>query len=129
MRHWINAFVTLIFPTVVAGLVALIWNTTLGLITLCLWLFVALWSERQNISFFESWLNAPKPGSRPAVTARWEQVFKGLTKIQKRQRASEAALSRALDRFEQAARALPDAVILVNKASQIETTYNISNYF
>ena len=120
MRHWINAFVTLIFPTVVAGLVALIWNTTLGLITLCLWLFVALWSERQNISFFESWLNAPKPGSRPAVTARWEQVFKGLTKIQKRQRASEAALSRALDRFEQAARALPDAVILVNKASQIE---------
>ena len=120
MRHWINAFVTLIFPTVVAGLVALIWNTTLGLITLCLWLFVALWSERQNISFFESWLNAPKPGSRPAVTARWEQVFKGLTKIQKHQRASEAALSRALDRFEQAARALPDAVILVNKASQIE---------
>ena len=54
------------------------------------------------------------------MTARWEQVFKGLTKIQKRQRASEAALSRALDRFEQAARALPDAVILVNKASQIE---------
>ncbi len=38
------------------------------------------------------------------MTARWEQVFKGLTKIQNRQRASEAALSRALDRFEQAFR-------------------------
>ena len=120
MRHWINALSTLIFPAIVAGFVALVWNTTFGLITLCIWFFLALWSERQNISFFESWVNSPKPGPLPAVTPRWDQVFKGLIKIQKRQRASEAALSRALDRFEQAARALPDAVILLNNASQIE---------
>ncbi|MDA0236906.1 MAG: phosphate regulon sensor histidine kinase PhoR [Proteobacteria bacterium] len=120
MRHWITALLTLIFPAIVAGFVALVWDTTFGLITLCIWLFIALWSERQIISSFESWINSPEPGSPPAVTSRWDRVFKGLIKIQKRQQASEAALSHALDRFEQAARALPDAVILLNKASQIE---------
>ena len=47
-------------------------------------------------------------------------MFKSFIKIQKNQRLSESELNRALDRFEQAVRALPDGVILLNNSHQID---------
>lgn len=120
MRHWINALLTLCFPVLIAGLFTLIWGERIGLLTLCVWLFISLWSERQKLSVFDTWLNSPNKGSLPTLGPGWERVFKSFIKIQKRQRRSESELNRALDRFEQAARALPDAVVLLNNSRQIE---------
>ncbi len=107
-------------PATVAALLGLVWGTTIGLITLCFWLVLALWSERQKLFVFDEWLNSPKTAALPTLTSSWDRVLKSFVKIQKRQRATETELSRALDRFEQAARALPDGVIVLNNANQID---------
>jgi two-component system phosphate regulon sensor histidine kinase PhoR len=120
LRHWINALLTLYFPVLIAGFFTLIWGERVGLLTLCVWLFILLWSERQKLSVFDNWLNSPSRGALPTLSPGWERVFKSFIKIQKHQRLSESELNRALDRFEQAARALPDAVILLNNSRQIE---------
>ncbi|MDC1310882.1 phosphate regulon sensor histidine kinase PhoR [Burkholderiales bacterium] len=120
MRHWLNALLTLFFPILTAGFFALIWGLTVGLSTLCVWLLIALWSERQKLSLFDSWLNSPNRDALPSLNPGWDRVFKSFIKIQKKQRLSKSELNRALDRFEQAVRALPDAVILLNNSRQIE---------
>ncbi len=120
MKHWGTALLTLILPATVAAVVGTVWGTTIGLITLCFWLVLALWSERQKLFVFDEWLNSPKATALPTLTSSWDRVLKSFVKIQKRQRATETELSRALDRFEQAARALPDGVIVLNNANQID---------
>lgn len=120
MRHWFNALLTLLFPVLTTGFFALIWGLTVGLSALCVWLFIALWSERQKLSLFDSWLNSPTKDTVPTLNPGWNRVFKSFIKIQKNQRLSESELNRALDRFEQAVRALPDGVILLNNSHQIE---------
>ena len=103
-----------------AGAFALIWGTLVGLSTLCFLLFIALWSERQKLFLFDNWLNSPDRNRLPNLNPAWDRVFKSFIKIEKNQKASEAELNRALNRFEQAARALPDAVILLSNSHQIE---------
>lgn len=103
-----------------AGAFALIWGTLVGLSTLCFLLFIALWSERQKLSLFDNWLNSPDRNRLPNLNPAWDRVFKSFIKIENNQKASEAELNRALTRFEQAARALPDAVILLSNSHQIE---------
>lgn len=103
-----------------AGAFALIWGTLVGLSTLCFLLFIALWSERQKLFLFDNWLNSPDRNRLPNLNPAWDRVFKSFIKIEKNQKASEAELNRALTRFEQAARALPDAVILLSNSHQIE---------
>ena len=103
-----------------AGVFALIWGTLVGLSTLCFLLFIALWSERQKLSLFDNWLNSPDRNRLPNLNPAWDRVFKSFIKIEKNQKASEAELNRALTRFEQAARALPDAVILLSNSRQFE---------
>lgn len=120
LKHWGTALLTLILPATVAAVVGLVWGITIGLITLCFWLVLALWSERQKLFVFDEWLNSPKATALPTLTSSWDRVLKSFVKIQKRQRATETELSRALDRFEQAARALPDGVIVLNNANQID---------
>ena len=120
LNHWGTALLTLILPATVAAVVGMVWGITIGLITLCFWLVLALWSERQKLFVFDEWLNSPKATALPTLTSSWDRVLKSFVKIQKRQRATETELSRALDRFEQAARALPDGVIVLNNANQID---------
>ncbi len=103
-----------------AGVFALIWGTLVGLSTLCFLLFIALWSERQKLFLFDNWLNSPDRNRLPNLNPAWDRVFKSFIKIENNQKASEAELNRALNRFEQAARALPDAVILLSNSRQIE---------
>ena len=66
------------------------------------------------------WLKKPELAAIPVGSGVWEDVFASLYQEIRRQRSSENQLSSALERFQRAAGALPDGVVLLNNNDQIE---------
>lgn len=75
-----------------------------------------LWQEFR----LSRWLEAPEEVEPPDATGTWGDIFYRLQKLQKRQKASRSQLTSALEQFEHAAQAVPDAMIILNDAEQIE---------
>ncbi len=66
------------------------------------------------------WLKNPQPASIPLGSGVWEDVFASLYQELRRQTTSQTQLSSALERFQRAAGALPDGMVLLNNHDQIE---------
>ena len=66
------------------------------------------------------WLRNPQLADIPTGCGVWEDVFAALYQEMRRQRSSETQLTSALERFQRAAGALPDGVVLLNNSDQIE---------
>jgi two-component system phosphate regulon sensor histidine kinase PhoR len=91
-----------------------------ALALLAILLTVLLLHHLRNLSALYRWLQNPRLESVPVGTGAWEYVFSPLLRMLKRQRQSEAGLTAALDRFQLAGSALPDAVVILDQADQIE---------
>lgn len=72
-----------------------------------------------NLSLLHNWLREPSARTVPEGGGAWETIFAYLLRLVKRQRASEFSLSKALERFERAGEALPEAVVLLGDNDQI----------
>lgn len=66
------------------------------------------------------WLENPDEVEPPDATGTWGDIFYRLQKLQRRQKASRGQLTTALEQFENAAMAVPDAMIILNGNEQIE---------
>ena len=66
------------------------------------------------------WLKDPQLSDIPAGSGIWEDIFASLYQEMRRQRSSETQLTSALERFQRAAGALPDGVVLLNNSDQID---------
>lgn len=66
------------------------------------------------------WLKKPDPLTMPIGSGIWEDVFAGLYQEMRRQTSSQTQLTSALERFQHAANALPDGMVLLNTNDQIE---------
>ena len=66
------------------------------------------------------WLENPDEVDPPDATGTWGDIFYRLQKLQRRQKASRGQLTTALEQFENAAMAVPDAMIILNGNEQIE---------
>jgi two-component system phosphate regulon sensor histidine kinase PhoR len=75
-----------------------------------------LWQEYR----LARWLENPDEVDPPDATGTWGDIFYRLQKLQRRQRASRSELSNALEQFEHAAEAVPDAMVILNRSEQIE---------
>jgi two-component system phosphate regulon sensor histidine kinase PhoR len=109
---------------VLAGLAGLLSWPILGgrgaLLLLAALLLALLFHHLRNLSTLYRWLQNPRLESVPVGSGAWEYVFSPLLRMLKRQKQSEAGLSAALDRFQLAGAALPDAVVILDQADQIE---------
>jgi two-component system phosphate regulon sensor histidine kinase PhoR len=65
------------------------------------------------------WLEAPDEVEPPDASGSWGDIFYRLQKLQKRQKASRKELTFALEQFEHAAQAVPDAMVILNQSEQI----------
>jgi two-component system phosphate regulon sensor histidine kinase PhoR len=74
----------------------------------------------RNLSALYRWLRDPRIGTLPAGTGAWEHVFSFVLRLLKRQKASESRLTEALSRFQLAAAALPEAVVVLDEADRME---------
>jgi two-component system phosphate regulon sensor histidine kinase PhoR len=75
-----------------------------------------LWQEYR----LARWLENPDEVTPPDATGSWGDIFYRLEKLQRRQRTSRSELTNALEQFEHAAQAVPDAMVILNGNEQIE---------
>ncbi len=75
-----------------------------------------LWQEFR----LARWLENPDEVDPPDATGTWGDIFYRLQKLQRRQRTSRTELTSALEQFEHAAQAVPDAMVILNVSEQIE---------
>ena len=75
-----------------------------------------LWQEFR----LARWLENPDEVEPPDATGTWGDIFYRLQKLQRRQKASRSELTNALEQFEHAAQAVPDAMVILSGNEQIE---------
>jgi two-component system, OmpR family, phosphate regulon sensor histidine kinase PhoR len=96
-----------------------IFGLTAALIIFVGGLLILLLHHIYNLSLLFHWLRDPRPETVPRGSGSWEYVFSYVTRLLKWQRTSELGLSKALDRFQLAVAALPDAVVMLNDNDEI----------
>jgi len=74
----------------------------------------------RNLSSLYHWLRNPALDALPAGRGAWEHIFSLLQRMLKRQKLSESRLTEALSRFQLAAAALPEAVVLLDAGDHIQ---------
>lgn len=72
------------------------------------------------ISRLQRWLKNPDATTVPAGSGVWAWIFTALLQEARRQAGSQTRLGLNLERFQRAASALPDGLVLLNKSDQIE---------
>ena len=103
---------------------ALILGLVLGwvpaLLLVILFLLAYLYRHLRDMSVLSAWLLAGDGAPLPAASNEWDELFYGLERMARRNKRSTARLMAVLDRFEHAAQAIPDGVIMLNELGQID---------
>ncbi len=95
-------------------------DLTTALIVFSLGIVVYLSAHLYWLHKLHGWLKKPRLSTLPNGSGVWEDIFVDLYHQQRRHSRSQTQLASALDRFREAARALPDGVVLLNNSDQIE---------
>ncbi len=93
---------------------------TLALLLAILILLVYLYRHLRDMAVLSAWLMAGEGGNLPAASSEWDEIFYGLERLVRRNKRGTARLMAVLDRFEHAAQAIPDGVIMLNEQGQID---------
>lgn len=112
------------WPLLPATLLALILWPTIGagsaLAMLTCVLLLLLLKHLYQLRQLMTWLTFPDLNAVPWGSGIWEDVFARLYQELRRHTRNEAQLVSELERLRQAARALPDGVVVINENDQIE---------
>jgi two-component system phosphate regulon sensor histidine kinase PhoR len=97
-----------------------LFGATAALAALCAALLLHLLHHWRHIATLNDWLENVDSAEIPRGTGVWDDVFYGLQKLMRRTRHSQSKLSAVLERFQHAAQAIPDGIVMLNEADQIE---------
>lgn len=103
--------------SLLAGLAA---GASTGLGLFALMLFLMLLHHARHLVRLSRWLADPRPEALPESSGLWEDVFAAFYHLLRRQRRSESRLTATLQDFRQAGMAMPDGLVIVDGANQIE---------
>jgi two-component system, OmpR family, phosphate regulon sensor histidine kinase PhoR len=118
--HWRKALLTV---AIVAAVALPLWpmaGKAAALGVGCLLLAGLLAHHLHNLSQFQAWLLAPGTENVPNGSGSWEQLFSYLHRLVRKQSQTEARLQEAIERFQKAGAALPEAVILLDAENRID---------
>lgn len=115
---WISELWRLMGVAFVALVIGLIADNVLLLMLLAAltylgWHFI-------NVGRLQRWLTEGEDAYPPLASGIWDAVFNELGRLQARNRKRKRKLTRILTRFEDAAAALPDAVVVLGMNAEIE---------
>ncbi len=79
-----------------------------------------LWRERRERRSLQTWLRDPGAGEIPEGRGEWREVFSLLQRWRKADQRAMGQMDSGLQRFRQAAQALPDGVVLLDADARIE---------
>ncbi|HQR51405.1 MAG TPA: phosphate regulon sensor histidine kinase PhoR [Methylophilaceae bacterium] len=112
---------SLVIPS--ALLCLILWALLGESVAFCVFALILLGYLARHLYWLDklhAWLKTPEPSTIPVGAGVWEDVFAALYQEQRSQARSQTQLTSALERFQRAASALPDGVVVVNDANQIE---------
>ncbi|HEX5464055.1 MAG TPA: phosphate regulon sensor histidine kinase PhoR [Burkholderiales bacterium] len=101
----------------VTGLAA---GVTWALAVLAAAFAIMVFAHARNLHRLDAWLRGPVPAPVPAASGAWESVFVALHRFARLRARKESELALALDRFRNAAQALPDGVVALDGTHHIE---------
>ncbi len=120
MGFWWRPLITL---SVIALITLLLWAGSdealalkFAVAALLVYLLRQLWQERRLARWLER--GADKPA--PSDIGVWGDIFYRLEKLQTHQSRSHSELATALGRFQHAAEAVPDGIVILNEQDRIE---------
>jgi two-component system phosphate regulon sensor histidine kinase PhoR len=117
---WQGPLTSLAFIGFLALVTKLVLGTEAALVVVALGLFMLLAAHLIRHAALSRWLNDPASTPMPQGGGIWEETFAALYRMVKRQRKSEADLTERLERFRQAAAAMPDGVVILDPQGVIQ---------
>lgn len=95
-----------------------------GLVWSLLFIIAALlyyvYRHLRYMAALSDWLGNNEQVGLPPANSDWDEIFYGLERMGRRHKRAMARLMAVLDRFEHAAQAIPDGIVMINDAEQIE---------
>lgn len=73
-----------------------------------------------NLYRLDEWVRLRKASELPDVGGVYEELFHGISQLQRRSRAQKRRLTDLLSRFREATAAMPDATVVLRQAGEIE---------
>ena len=81
---------------------------------------VLLFHHVRHMQLLADWLREPDADKLPLVSGTWDYIFSLIYRYERTRGADYQQLAKALVRFRQAGRALPDGVVILNADNRIE---------
>ncbi|MDA8329520.1 MAG: phosphate regulon sensor histidine kinase PhoR [Betaproteobacteria bacterium] len=123
---WPHFFLALIIAAV-AVVIGLFFGWTVALLGIILVLLYYIYRNLRGMAALAVWLAAGGIGDLPEAQGTWDEIFYGLDRMARRNKRSAGRLVSALDRFEHAAQAIPDGVIMLNEQGQIDWLNSVAS--
>jgi two-component system phosphate regulon sensor histidine kinase PhoR len=103
-----------------AALVGVILGPAWGWGTLAAGLLGLLFWHTRHLARLHRWLASPVPGQVPEGQGIWDEALAALHRLERASAKRERELADALARMRRAAQALPDGVVILDRAHRIE---------
>jgi two-component system, OmpR family, phosphate regulon sensor histidine kinase PhoR len=110
----------LLLTCLVAIVIAAIFGSLLGLLTLSLLISAQFAGHLVQLWRLTRWLIKPNPSTVPQASGPWGMVFITLFRLQRRAEHGSELLREALSRFQDAGAALPDGLVIMDAYDRIE---------
>lgn len=110
-----------VFVAVLAGLA--LWplaGATGALLFFSVFVLLVLLRHMASITTLAAWLRAPAATEVPEGTGAWDGIFDALYQSGRAQSASQVNANLALTRFQKAAEAMPDGIVMLDDEGRIE---------
>ncbi len=117
---WLQLTLRLTAAVCAGLLVWLVSGAEAGLGLFALILFLMLLHHVRHLARFSHWLADPRPEALPASSGSWEDIFAAFYHLLRKQRRSESRLTATLQDFRQAGMAMPDGLVILDGANQVE---------
>lgn len=119
MSFWLPPLGRILVVAVLGALAGLLSGAAAGFAITSLGFLLLVLIQLRYLNHLRRWLRSPTIEEIPDGWGAWGDVFAELYKAHRREQKSRAQLAQALDRFVQAAQAMPDAVILLDERDRI----------
>ncbi|MDP2828414.1 MAG: phosphate regulon sensor histidine kinase PhoR [Sulfuricellaceae bacterium] len=130
---------SLLWPLFMAALLALVLWPLAGAVRALLFfsafVLIILLRHMASIAALARWLRSPATMEVPEGTGVWDAIFDALYQNGRAQSGGQSNLNTALARFQKAAEAMPDGIVMLNDEGQIEwcnpmaeSQFGISNH-
>ena len=120
MKFWLPSLARLVVVGSLALIGAAVGGAATGWAIASIGFLALVIVQLRYLASLQRWLRAPNVEEIPDGWGAWSDVFGELYRAHRREEKSRKQIGLALDRFQQAAQALPDAVILLDADDRIE---------